>query len=77
MQVVGQDHDRLDREWAHSVRGTKHRTQIVDLIEQQGSPPFQQVHGEEVVNRPAFRRHLEAIIDGNDRGVHEQQTIFG
>jgi hypothetical protein len=29
------------------------------------------------MDRPAFRRHLGAIIHGNDRGVYKQQAVHG
>nr|WP_237761534.1 hypothetical protein [Stenotrophomonas maltophilia] len=30
------------------------------------------------LDRPAFRRHSDAIIDGNDRGVYgQQQAVHG
>ena len=29
------------------------------------------------VDRPAFRRHPEAIIHGNGRGVYERQAVHG
>ena len=29
------------------------------------------------VDRPAFRRHPQAIIPGYSRGVHEQQAVHG
>jgi|GEM_PF-4682239 len=30
------------------------------------------------MDRPAFRRHSDAIIDGNDRGVYgQQQAVHG
>ena len=32
----------------------------------------------DVLDRPAFRRHPDAIIDGNDRGVYgQQQAVHG
>ena len=35
------------------------------------------LRGKSPLNRPGFRRHLPAIILGNDGGVHEQQEIHG
>jgi hypothetical protein len=39
-------------------------------------PPYDMVTDRNLV-RPAFRRHLSAIIHGNYRGVYEQQAVHG
>jgi hypothetical protein len=30
-----------------------------------------------VVDRPGFRRHLRAIINGSERGVYGKQAVHG
>jgi hypothetical protein len=40
MEMIGQDDDRLDREWMVPPRLAKRRPQIVDLLRQQPQTPF-------------------------------------
>ncbi|WP_237761571.1 hypothetical protein [Stenotrophomonas maltophilia] len=48
------------------------------LSEQGGLVPSSLGMAMQTVDRPAFRRHSDAIIDGNDRGVYgQQQAVHG
>ena len=63
--MVGQDHDRLDGERPRGVRNAERRPQIVDAIDQQGAPPFQQVHCEEI----GAARHPHATVTGHAANI--------
>ncbi|MBB4382902.1 hypothetical protein GGD61_007600 [Bradyrhizobium sp. SBR1B] len=47
MQVIGQDHDRVDLEWSFGPCDAECAAQLVDMIDQRGRCSIVQRHGEE------------------------------
>lgn len=73
MPMIRQNHDRDHLEWLCMSRRSKRCTQIIDMIDQQTPPAFQQIHGEE--ERAA--RHMFAAITRHSPACqhHEARNI--
>ena len=60
----------------HTGKRKKTRREVF-LTEMEQVVPWNALLALIALDRPAFRRHPQAIIHGYSRGVHEQQAIHG